>query len=217
MSPFRTGRRNLQRRWHIEQNNKSKGGLDWFEVHFPPELSRAQITRALQPLAYRPKVGWLQRTPAVVFELRASKGLARWLVGIERRISGELSAQFVAQLPGLTLVRVDHPERQSPRLAAEVETTTNTQPLRVDMATGVAAGLAEIVQALNVGESAVVQWVIGAPQQRDRLPQPFSIVRALGLVAIHQATAEERRAWKQKTAEPLVAVRGRIGSLREDT
>ncbi|WP_217239786.1 type IV secretory system conjugative DNA transfer family protein [Streptomyces sp. AC555_RSS877] len=139
------------------------------------------------------------------------------MVGIDNRVSGELSAQFVAQLPGLTLVPVERPQRTAPRLAAEVRTTNNTHPLRVDMATGVAAGLAEIVKALNLGESAVVQWVIGPPQRRDQLPQPFSIVRALGLVAIHQATAEERRAWKQKTSEPLVAVRGHIGAHAAST
>ncbi|MEV8545627.1 type IV secretion system DNA-binding domain-containing protein [Streptomyces sp. NPDC051572] len=134
------------------------------------------------------------------------------MVGIDGRISRDLSAQFVAQLPGLVLVPLARPFRTVPRLAVDVQPVGLTQPLRVDMAAGVAAGLSEIWQALRNGESAVVQWAIGPPQSRASQPQPFSVTRALGLVAIHEATADERRGWKQKAAEPLLAVRGRIGA-----
>lgn len=136
----------------------------------------------------------------------------RWLVGIDRRISGDLSAQFIAQLPGLMLTLVTRPVRTTPQLVADMQPVGLTQPLRVDMATGVTAGLSEILHALNDKSSAVVQWVIGPPQSRVKQPKAFNVARALGLVAMHEATAEERRGWKQKASEPLVAVRGRIGA-----
>ncbi|MFF5363155.1 type IV secretory system conjugative DNA transfer family protein [Streptomyces scabiei] len=134
------------------------------------------------------------------------------MVGIDQRISKDLSAQFVAQLPGLMLTPVTRPARAVPQLAADVQPVGLTQPLRVDVAAGVTAGLSEILHALSDKSSAVVQWVIGPPQSRVRQPQPFSVARALGLVAMHEATAEEKRGWKQKASEPLVSVRGRIGA-----
>jgi energy-coupling factor transporter ATP-binding protein EcfA2 len=134
------------------------------------------------------------------------------LAGIDQRISGDLSAQFIAQLPGLALTPVTRPARTIPQLVADVQPVGLARPLRVDMAAGVTAGLAEILRALDSGSSAVVQWVVGPPQYRGNQPQPFSVARALGLVALHKATAEEQRAWRLKAAEPLVAVRGRIGA-----
>ncbi|WP_406391392.1 hypothetical protein OG806_08310 [Streptomyces sp. NBC_00882] len=141
----------------------------------------------------------------------------RWLVGIDRRISGDLSGQFIAQLPGLMLTPVTHPARTTAQIAADVQPVGLTQPLRVDMAAGVTAGLSEILHAMSDKSSAVMQWVIGPPQSRVKQPQPFNVARALGLVAMHEATAEERRGWKQKASEPLVAVRGRIGARAAST
>lgn len=57
-------------------------GLRWFEIYFDRELTRADVVRGLQPLAYRPRVGWSGRIPVVVFELRATSRSLRWLVGM---------------------------------------------------------------------------------------------------------------------------------------
>ena len=47
--------------------NKRRGppdhsGLAWFELHFPHDLKPAEVVKALQPLAYRPLVGWFKDT-----------------------------------------------------------------------------------------------------------------------------------------------------------
>lgn len=186
--------------------------LTWFEIHFPHELSAAEVTTVLQPLAYRPLLGWWRRTPVVVFELRATVTGVRWLVGMDERVSGELPGQLQAQLSGLVLVPLPDPSRPSPLLAANVQPVGLSQPIRGDKAANVAAGLLEVMHALCKGESAVLQWMVGPVHSRKNRPEVFSVTRALGLVAASQETPDERRGWRQKAAEPLFAVRGRIGA-----
>lgn len=49
-----------------DKNPRARGapitGLRWFEIHFDRELTRADIVRGLQPLAYRSRVGWRRWT-----------------------------------------------------------------------------------------------------------------------------------------------------------
>ena len=187
--------------------------LHWFEIHFPHELTAADVVKALQPLAYRPLVGWFKQTPAVVLEIRASSGGdIRWLVGLDHRVANALPRQMQAQLPGLVLVSLDQPPRPVPVVAANVRLSSLTQPVRADMAASITAGLLDIMNALPKGQAVVVQWVIGPTQTRHRKPEAFNIARALGLVAVAHETADDKRLWKQKALEPLLFVRGRIGA-----
>ncbi|MFC8829009.1 type IV secretory system conjugative DNA transfer family protein [Streptomyces sp. NPDC057137] len=201
---------------HQATNPKPRGhppsGLHWFEVHFPHELTAAEVVKTLQPLATRPLVGWRKRTPTTVFELRAKMGSVRYLLGVDHRISKELPAQLRAQLPSLVFTPLDRPGRPSPHLVMDVWPSSSTQPLRTEVAPAVTAGLLEVVSGLGKGESAVVQWVIGPVQQRRTRTEPFSVARALGLVAAAHETTEDKRRWKQKAAEPLFAVHGRLGA-----
>ncbi|MET9222816.1 TraM recognition domain-containing protein [Streptomyces sp. NPDC003300] len=201
----------------LNSNPKTGGGplsgaLHWFEVYFPHELTPAEVVRALQPLAYRPLVGWRRKTPTAVFELRARGDSVRWLIGVDPLISGELPLQLQAQLPDLVLTPKGQASRPVPALAANVQPSGLAQPLRTEMAAGVTAGLLEVMSGLSKNESAVVQWVIGPAQQRRNRPDEFSVTRALGLVATAQITADDERQWRKKAAEPLFAVRGRIGA-----
>ncbi|MFE4370420.1 type IV secretory system conjugative DNA transfer family protein [Streptomyces sp. NPDC056835] len=198
-------------------NPKARGtprpaGLHWFEVHFPHSLTPDDVVRALQPLAYRPQLGWRRKTPVVVFELRAHADSIRWLVGVDPRISNELPAQLQAQLPGLVLSPELKSSRPLPALASSVRPSSLTQPLRVEMGAAVTAGLLEVLNGLSKRESAVVQWVIGPTQQRRVRPAALSVPRALGLVPASQETADDKRQWRKKAAEPLLAVRGRIAA-----
>ncbi|MEU8628970.1 hypothetical protein [Streptomyces sp. NPDC048669] len=197
-------------------NPKARGhppsGLHWFEVYLPHELSATEVVKALQPLATRPLVGWRKQTPTTVFELRAKKDSVRYLVGFDHRISKSLPSQLRAQLPGLVFTPLDRPGRTPARLIVDVWPSSSTRPLRTEVAPAVTAGLLEVVSGLAKGESAVVQWVIGPVQQRRVKMEPFSVARALGVVAVAHETTDDKRLWKQKTAEPLFAVRGRIGA-----
>ncbi|EKX63082.1 type IV secretory system conjugative DNA transfer family protein [Streptomyces ipomoeae] len=189
-----------------------QSGLAWFELHFPNDLTPAEVVKALQPLAYRPLVGWFKDTPAVAFELRALPGSVRYWFGVDPRVSSELPGQLQAQLPGLAVVPVDTPPRPIPQLAATLHVQPPTQPLRPEMTSGITAGLAEVVKTLTKGESFAVQWVVGPAQARHRRPEAFSVTRALGLVAVAKETTEDKRLWKHKASEPLFHVRGRIGA-----
>ncbi|WP_314410153.1 type IV secretory system conjugative DNA transfer family protein [Streptomyces kroppenstedtii] len=197
----------IKRRGPPDQSN-----LTWFELHFPHGLTPAEVMKALQPLAYRPLVGWFKDTPAVAFELRALPGSVRYWFGADPRVSGELPGQLQAQLPGLAVVPLDCPPRPMPQLAATVHVQPPTQPLRPEMTSSVTAGVAEVVNTLTKGESLAVQWVVGPAQARHRRPEAFSVTRALGLVAVAKETAEDKRLWKHKASEPLFHVRGRIGA-----
>lgn len=171
------------------------------------------MVRALQPLAYRPLVGWFKRTPATVLEMRGlSSGDVRWMVGLDQRIAAELPGQIQAQLPGLVLVPLDQPKRLPVMVAANVKLSSLADPVRTDMSASVTAGLLEIMNTLTRGQSVAVQWVIGPKQSRRTKPEAFSVARALGLVASAKETTDDRRLWKLKTAEPLFLVRGRIGA-----
>ncbi len=175
------------------------------------------MVRTLQPLAYRPLVGWLKRTPAVVLEMRASSGGdVRWLVGLDHQISGDLPGQLQAQFPGLVLVPLDKPKRLAPMVAANARLSALADPLRTDMTASVTAGLIEIMNSLTRGQSVVVQWIVGPAQSRRRRPEQFSIARALGLVAVAHETADDRKRWKTKALEPMLLVRGRIGAKARD-
>lgn len=198
-------------------NPKARGappqsGLHWFEVHFLRGLSPADVVRVLQPLAHRPSVGWWRKTPVVTFELRATADTVRWLVGFGPRLSEDLPSQLSTQLPGLTLVPVPNPPRPLAHAGADVKVSSNAKPLRTERGAGVTAGLLGTMNTLTKGEAAVVQWVVGPAQQQRIRPDEFNVARALGVRTAVQATADDRRLWKQKAAEPLFAVRGRIGA-----
>lgn len=202
---------------HNNSKTKPATNLQWFEVHFPHELTAANVVKTLQPLAYRPLVGWFKQTPAVVLEIRASSGGdIHWLVGVDHRINEQLPRQMQAQLRGLTLVPLDHPNRPVPLVAANVRLSSLTRPIRIDMITSVTDGLLDAMDDLLKGQAVVVQWVIGPTQTRRRKPEAFNIARALGLVAVAHETADDKRLWKQKALEPLLFVRGRIGASARD-
>ncbi|WP_405970900.1 type IV secretion system DNA-binding domain-containing protein [Streptomyces sp. NBC_00988] len=158
-------------------------------------------------------VGWFKRTPAAVLETRASSGGdVRWLVGVDSAIRAEFPGQLQAQLPGLVLVPLDKPARPVPMVAANVRLSSLADPVRTDMAASVTAGLLEIMNALARGQSVALQWIVGPAQNRKQRAEQFSIARALGLVAVVHETADARKLWKAKAAEPLLLIRGRIGA-----
>lgn len=186
--------------------------LTWFEVYPPRGLDLATATAFIRPLASRPKLGFTRRTPEVVFELRAEGGHVRWLLGVDERLAAHLPGQLRAQVPGVVLLRRTDPQRETPLLASNVRTSGVSQRLRLDMATSVTAGLLEVLHAVGKDESAVVQWVVGPTQGRWTRPHEFNVARSLGFGHTAPAQPDDRQHWRQKTEEPLFAVRGRIGA-----
>jgi DNA helicase HerA-like ATPase len=179
---------------------------------FPSGLDLAAATKVIRPLASRPRLGLTRRTPIVVFELWSKGGTIYWLLGLDQHLTQAVPTQLRAQLPGLTLVKTTTPRRPMPDLASTVHTTGLVQPLRIEMATPVSAGLLDTLGSLGKRESAVVQLVIGPAQDQKVLPTRFDLTRSLGLRPALTPTTRDQNLWRQKAAEPLFAVRCRVGA-----
>lgn len=186
--------------------------LRWYELHPPRGLALADVTGLLRPLASRPRHGLTKRTPLVVFELWSLAGVLRWRLGVERAVAAQVVRQFSAQQPGLGLVAVRQVNRPNLTLAAPVRLHGLAWPLRLDTATACSAELLGALAAVREHEAAVAQWVVGPAQRRTVKLAEFTALEALGLRSPGKPTSGDAALWRQKTAEPLFAVRGRIGA-----
>ncbi|TWP45978.1 type IV secretory system conjugative DNA transfer family protein [Lentzea tibetensis] len=147
-----------------------------------------------------------------MFELWSHAGQLQWLLGIDAQLSGQLPNQLRAQLPNLVLIPQPQPARAKPTLVKDLRITGVSEPLRVDMASSISAGLHQVLKLLKSGESAIVQWAVGPAQQRRTKPETRSLPQLLGFGQPSQPRPDELQHWRRKTAEPLFAVRGRIGA-----
>jgi Type IV secretory system Conjugative DNA transfer len=188
--------------------------LQWFEVNPPRDLDLTAVTAVVRPLADRPRTGLGGGVPLVVFELWSVGGTIRYLLGVDHRLRKNVPIELTAQLPRLGLVPIKRVIRPVLGLAADVRLHGTSAPLRLDMASSVSAGLLAALRELDGSrEAAVVQWVLGPAHSRRARPSPFSVATSLGLRAPDKPDAASARAWRDKTSEPLFAVRGRIGAV----
>jgi len=186
--------------------------LRWYELHPPRGLALADVTGLLRPLAAGPRRGLTRRTPLVVFELWSLAGVLHWRLGVEREVATQIVRQLRAQQPSLGLVARRRVQRPSMALAAPVRLHGLAWPLRLDTAAACSAELLSALAAVRDGEVAVVQWAVGPAQRRTVKPAEFTALEALGLRTPGTPDAGDAALWRQKTAEPLLAVRGRIGA-----
>ncbi|MCE7009562.1 type IV secretory system conjugative DNA transfer family protein [Kibdelosporangium philippinense] len=191
--------------------------LEWREAFPPDGLSLARLTGMVRVLAGRPQLGVRRHQPVVVFELWISKDTVRWLVGFDEQIARHLPGDLSAQLPGLSLVAVKSSPRQVPVTAREIQPSSPAYPLRLDTAGAVAAGLLGLRRRLGQQEAVVLQWVVGPSFTRTQGPARFAPLEALGMVEPRKPDSSERTAWREKIAEPLFGVRGRVGAVAEDS
>lgn len=184
----------------------------WFELFPPRDLDLAAIVGLLRPLASRPRLGFLKRTPAVVFETWLTPGRVQWFVALDHHLATNIPHQFRAQLPRLDVIPSAADHRPTPLLATDVRLSSLAFPLRLDTAASVSAGVLAAADLLHGHESAVLQWVVGPSYQRATQPNAFNLEEALGFRKSTPPTAAQTAAWRQKSAEPLYGVRGRIGA-----
>jgi hypothetical protein len=184
----------------------------WIELFPPRDLDLAAVVGLLRPLASRPRIGFMQRTPVVIFETRITPGQVRWFVALDQQIAMSIPHQFRAQLPRLDVVASSAAGRPAPLLATDVRLSSLAFPLRLDTAESVSAGVLAVAGLLGRDEAVTLQWVVGPAYQRATRPNPFYLEEALGFRKPATPTATETQAWRQKAAEPLYGVRGRIGA-----
>lgn len=183
----------------------------WYEVFPPRGLDLTSVTSFVRVLSTRSRVGPLKLTPVVVFELRAEHRRIRWLLGMDRCLTGNLPGQLQASVHHLSVVRLDDVSRPEMQQASNVRVVGLSRPLRVDVAPAVSAGLLQALGTLGKHESAVVQWVVGPVQGRKVAPVPFDLAEVLGFKTPAPPEPGLQDAWRKKIAEPLYAVRGRVG------
>lgn len=192
--------------------------LAWFELYPPPrELDLAAVTRFVRVLSTRSRVGPFRYTPVAVFELWAEHKQLRWLLGLDKLLTGNLPSQLHAQLPQLGLVHRSEVSRPHLVRASNVRVVGLARPLRLDVAGDISAGLFSALTALRQDEIATVQWVVGPSRGRRTAPVPFDLAETLGFKLPASPEPGLQEAWKRKVQEPLYAVRGRIGAKTDST
>lgn len=187
--------------------------LRWFEAVPPRDASVTEVTALVRVLAGRSHYGLRKLQPIVTFETWLHPEGVRWLVGIEARIARSLRGTLLSQLPGLTLTPTNEPRRPEPVTAREVRFTSLAYPLRTDTAAGVTAGIVQAREQLRQGEAIVVQWLVGPSHRYVRQPVERTPLDLLGFTTPREPDAGDRHDWKQKVAEPLLGVRGRLGAV----
>lgn len=190
--------------------------LRWFEAHPPRDLTHANVTAMLRVLAGRPRFGMQRWQPVVAFEAWLTRDRVRWLLGCDERIARHLPGELAAQAPGTTFTAVKDSPRHTPITAREVSISSLTFPLRRDTAAAVAAGMLQQRHRLGKEESVALQWIVGPSHAYSRRPAQFSPLETLGIVPPRKPEPEERQAWREKLAEPLLGVRGRVGAVASD-
>src|SRR5258708_1658598 len=190
--------------------------LRWFDAVPPRNTTLNEVTALVRVLVGRPHVGFRQLQPIIVFELWLHPDRVRWLIGIEERIARTLSGQLISQLPGLMLMPTASPERPQPITAREVRFTSLSYPLRLDTASAVTSGLLHVRSELRAGEAVVCQWVVGPSHHYIRRPQEQTPLDLLGFTTPRAPDGGDQQAWRQKQAEPLFGVRGRLGAVASE-
>lgn len=190
--------------------------LTWFELYPPREMTLPSATAVIRVLAGRPRRGLRRTQPVVAFEVWLSRSSVRWLVGCEADLARHLPGELSAQLPGLSVAAVLDSPRHQPISARELRTSSVGQPLRMDTAAAVAAGLLGVRHRLGAEEKAVVQVVVGSSQRLTRQPTAVTPLERLGVKQQRSPDAGERSAFKDKIAEPLFGVRIRAGAVTND-
>lgn len=187
--------------------------LTWFEAVPPRDTGFDDLTQMVRVLSARPHHGMRRLQPVVVFEVWIFPDRMQWLVGIEQRIARTLPSELTAQLPQLSLTETRARQRPTPVTARELRLTSMIYPLRLTTARAVTAGLLQLRPQLHAGEAVVVQWVVGPSQLSTRIPVAETPLDLLGFTTPRQPDGDAQRAWKQKLAEPLFGVRGRVGAV----
>jgi len=190
--------------------------LRWYELFPPRDLSIDDVTAMTRVLAGRPTHGWRRLQPAVVLELWLSRQQARWLLGCESAQTQRLPLELSAQVAGFSMTPLRDSPRRHPLTGRELQLSSLTQPLRLDIAPAVAAGVLAVRHRLSKDEQAVVSVVVGPSQRFTKQPSRPSIGEQLGFTAPRPIDARDERAWTKKLVEPLFGVRLRVAAVAAD-
>ncbi|NMN98454.1 type IV secretory system conjugative DNA transfer family protein [Antrihabitans stalactiti] len=186
--------------------------LQWWELFIPRGLTLESVTAFVRPMASRPVIGMMRRTPLVVIEQWQITGTTRYLLAVESPLGEPFVRQLAAALPGLLFRPFNPAGRPTVSTAADIRLTSLAASLRTDVAGQVSTAVGAALASCPEDDALVLQWLLGPSQGRRTAPTEFTLSEQLGFRPIHEPSATDHSVWRQKASEPLFAVRGRIGT-----
>ena len=189
--------------------------LQWWELFVPRGMKIDTVASFVRPLASRPRVGILRRTPMIVIEQWQIDSTTRFFMGIDVPLSASFARQQADSIPGLVVRQVDDIERPRIVHAADISLRSAAASLRTDNAVEVSRAVGSALSRSAKKHALVLQWIIGPAQQRQVKPAELSVAEQLGLTQRRTPSTLDTSQWRKKASEPLFAVRGRIGTTAE--
>lgn len=195
----------------------STSKIVWYQLTFPGSLDASGAVAFVRSLAARGRAGWISPTRPLVFELRANRRGARFMVGLPQAEATRLRAAMESWLPGLAVVLDPPGDGVTDRgdLAVELRLRSQRRPLRSELHPEVARGLLGSLAGLRGDEQVVVQWTVGGWLPRSPLPpvseqsQPRTVWNFFDW-GTPRLNAEETSQARKKQTEQLFACVGRV-------
>ncbi|HEX9776009.1 MAG TPA: hypothetical protein VGB83_10580 [Actinomycetota bacterium] len=194
---------------------KAVAGRTTYRLRFPRDLTAEAALAFVRAMSGLLPPWWRRFTtaPHVVFEVLATAGETSHRLTVSAKQDAYVLSELRAAIPG---IRIEPEDAAAPvvTLAGHLRQTSRLRPLRTAAPEGSAAAILAALQPLAEGEEARYQWVIAPalarpPKERERA----WFRHATGRVLTH----EERRAVREKLAEPAFAVTGRLAARASAT
>lgn len=189
-----------------------------YRLSFPSQLDADSVTAWVRAISGTLRYGSTRLTgvPTVAFEMWGSSEGITHRLKVPWQHADYVIAQLRSLVPGIRVT----PEEERPRhrwtRAVEVGMTNSSRPLRIYSAADMAASLLASVQALEAGETVLMQWV-ATPAVPARLPvykEAHTDHLSLRMMT-HGALAnrDEVRERREKLSEPNVQAVLRLAAV----
>lgn len=186
--------------------------LSWFELHFPLELEADAVQHFTRLLAMRARRGLLMSADPVVVEARGVAGRLVWLLGLSSRDRRQVLSSLRQALPDVHTEPTHYTPIEAP--AWELRLSSPRRSVRTDTSSEVAGALLSAVRSAGKNELVVLQWLIGPLLHRAVVPPVTASKQAKSQLFLEidrpVLDAEQTKALRDKQAEPLFGVVGRI-------
>lgn len=139
-----------------------------FTITYPSGVNADSIAAWLETLAGSLRSRWLDPTPSIVFETRATDRGIVFNLTLPSNAADHVESQLRAKIPGINLTRIER-AAQSFDAAVEIGMRSPSRQLNVSNPKNLSTSILASIQALLLGEEVVVQWVISAA---PRAPMP---------------------------------------------
>ncbi len=182
-----------------------------YRLDFGSDLKPEAVLQFVRSLSARQRHGWLGVAEPVVMEASTAKGQLAWHLSVSKREHGQVLGNLRLALPDIRTTPDADEREELLSQAWELRVSSARRPLRTDTAVEASTALLAALELAQPHETIILQWLIGpwlhrpVPTTAQR-PQQQSVLGIGNLVL----TSEQVRALRQKHAEPLFGIVGRI-------